>query len=621
MRSSSLRLLLSGCALLALAAPAFAQDAPITVDPPLNPPAGPARGPLDGDVVEPARIHPPAIVPTEEPLPEAEPAAPAIPAEWSPVPVDALGQSAYGLYLSGRIAGFRGDGAEAARLLAESQLLTPEQPVLQSETFLTSLFNGDLDTVVRLTPSVEGTPELAEAGRLVSIVSALNHGQARSAWTALSAQPLGQPFTPIGLFIAPSLAAAAGDWTAALKPVTAGPQDPSGLILRLQRAQLLENRRRYEEADAEYKALIAIPNGARLYSVDYGEFLERRGRRDEAVAQYRASLTGAAPDPAALDGLERVAARRRPPSAPTPNDGVADALDFASIVAGEREDHKLTAILLRLAEALRPSDMTILRLGIALAADGQEEPARQAFARVGPDNDIVYAGAQFNMGLSFQRADRVDEALAAFARADAAAPGQTRITLALAGQLVSLDRNEEALAILNRPDLNTAEQSADIRFMRGAVLEAMGRIEEAEGELWTALQAHPENPVLLNHLGYLWVDSGRRVDQGAEMIARAHAADPADGNIQDSLGWAQYRQGQYDVAVTTLEEAVAKEPANAEINDHLGDAYWQVGRRREAEWQWTRVLTLEPDAERRAEVEQKLSSGLSAPTPVTGGRP
>jgi len=609
MRSSSLRLLLSGCALLALASPAFAQEAPVVVDPA---PAAPESAP---------DLHPPAVIPTEEPVAEIEPAAPAIPEVWAPIPLNRQGESAYGLYLSGRIAGFRGDGAEAARLLAESQALTPEQPVLHSETFLTSLFNGDLDTVVRLTPTVADTPELAQAGRLVSLVTALNRGEARSAWADLSAQPLGQPFTAIGQFISPSMAAAAGDWDTALQPVATAPQDPSGLVLRFQRAQLLEARRRYDEADAEYKTLLATPNGARLYTVHYGEFLERRGRRDEAAAQYRASLTGPTPDPAALDGLERASARRRPPPAPTPEDGVAAALDFAAIIATEREDHKLTAIVLRLAEALHPSDMTTLRLGIALAADGQEEPARQAFERVSPANKIIYAGARYNMGLSFQRADRDDDALAAFTQAWEVAPGQTRIALALVGQLFAMNRNAEALEILNSSDVNTGDQSADVRFMRGAVLEAMGRVDEAETELWTALQAYPDNPILLNHLGYLWVDSGRRVEQGAEMIARAHAAQPDDGNIQDSLGWAQYRQGQYEVAVTTLEDAVAKEPANAEINDHLGDAYWQVGRRREAEWQWNRVLTLEPDAERRGEVEQKLASGLAAPAPVTGGRP
>ncbi|MBU4135188.1 MAG: tetratricopeptide repeat protein, partial [Alphaproteobacteria bacterium] len=144
--------------------------------------------------------------------------------------------------------------------------------------------------------------------------------------------------------------------------------------------------------------------------------------------------------------------------------------------------------------------------------------------------------------------------------------------------------------------------------------------DEAENELWAALTAAPNEPAILNHLGYMWVDTGRRVEQGAEMLARAHAAEPENGNIQDSLGWAQFRQGQYDIAVETLEGAVSKEPANAEIVDHLGDAYWQVGRRREAEWQWSRVLTLDPDAERRAEVEQKLAKGLSVEPPVSAGQ-
>ena len=129
--------------------------------------------------------------------------------------------------------------------------------------------------------------------------------------------------------------------------------------------------------------------------------------------------------------------------------------------------------------------------------------------------------------------------------------------------------------------------------------------------------------MMLNHLGYLWVDSGRRVRQGAEMIARAHAAEPDNGNIQDSLGWAQYRQGDYELAVQTLEGAVDKEPANAEINDHLGDAYWRVGRRREAGWQWSRGLTLETDPARRAAVERKLAEGLGPDEAAApeGGRP
>jgi Flp pilus assembly protein TadD len=223
------------------------------------------------------------------------------------------------------------------------------------------------------------------------------------------------------------------------------------------------------------------------------------------------------------------------------------------------------------------------------------------------------------MGLTLEAEQRREDALAAFQTAQRSAPTDPRIAQVTAGQLMQLERFDEALEILNGPLLNTADQTADIRFLRGAAYESLGRIPEAEAELWTALQSAPDEPVYLNYLGYLWVDSGTRVAEGAEMIARAHAADPEDGNIQDSLGWAQFRQGQYDTAVDTLEQAVAKEPANAEINDHLGDAYWMVGRRREAGFQWTRVLTLSPDAERRAEVERKLVDGLSPEASVGAG--
>ena len=87
------------------------------------------------------------------------------------------------------------------------------------------------------------------------------------------------------------------------------------------------------------------------------------------------------------------------------------------------------------------------------------------------------------------------------------------------------------------------------------------------------------------------------------------AAMPESGNIQDSFGWAQYRQGEFEQAVESLEQAVSMEPANAVINDHLGDAYWQVGRKREAGFQWSRALSLDPDADLRADIEAKIERG------------
>ena len=610
-----LRLLSSGCALVALmmAAPSLAQDVPASQVPDAGVPTQ----------ADPA-VLPPSIVVEAPPIDRtAEPEAPAIPTVWSPIPETADGQSAYGLYLSGRLASFRGDRTTGAALLAQAQSLVPEQPVLADEAFREGLFAGDLDEVARLTPLVSQTPQLAEAGRFTDVVQSLQRGDARRA-QAIIQQGGFSDFFGVGVrFLTPIVAAGAGDWLTALTPVVVAPQDPSAFILRLNRAQLLERRRQYEAAEAEYKVLLETPVGTRFAAEAYGGFLERRRRKDEAVVVYDAALAAGPADPAVVAARARASGRGRAPELASLNDLAADSLNFIAGGARQAEASDLAIIYLRLAQSLRPDNLTAYQLGEALAKAERELPAREAFGSVTTADPLIYAEAQYSIGESFIRDEMPEEALAAFRRADAAAPDQPRMALALSGQLLGMGFTEEALGVLNRPGINTVDQNPVIRFQRGAALERLGRLDEAEAELWAALQAAPDNATILNFLGYMWVDTGRRVDEGAEMLARAHAAAPEDGNIQDSLGWAQYRQGQYETAVVTLEAAVEKEPGNAEINDHLGDAYWQVGRQREAQWQWTRVLTLDPDAERRAEIERKLVEGLTEPTltPVAAPAP
>ena len=241
MRPFRLASLLTGCAVLALAGPALSQDAPRAIDPPLNPPAEPSPPAApDADSAPAPLMRPPLIVPTDPPAVEApEPAAPPIPAVWAPVPVDPAGQSAYGLYLAGRLASIRGDRTVGADLLREAYALAPEQPVLGEEAFRSGLFGGDLAKVARLTPMVSDTPQLAEAGRLIGAVQALRAGDARESLALLTARPFGDPFAASAGYLLPSIAAAAGDWDAALKVVETPPTDPAALILRQQRAGLL----------------------------------------------------------------------------------------------------------------------------------------------------------------------------------------------------------------------------------------------------------------------------------------------------------------------------------------------------------------------------------------------
>ncbi len=132
------------------------------------------------------------------------------------------------------------------------------------------------------------------------------------------------------------------------------------------------------------------------------------------------------------------------------------------------------------------------------------------------------------------------------------------------------------------------------------------------------MKTAPDEPELLNFLGYQWIDRGEDVKGGLALIERAVKARPNSGSMQDSLGWAHFKLGDYPSAVNDLERAVLLEPSDPEINDHLGDAYWMVGRKDEASYQWRRVLTFGPDDKEKVLVEAKLKDGLVPKAQVAG---
>ncbi len=129
-----------------------------------------------------------------------------------------------------------------------------------------------------------------------------------------------------------------------------------------------------------------------------------------------------------------------------------------------------------------------------------------------------------------------------------------------------------------------------------------------------ALKLYPDQPHVLNYLGYSWVDQGINLDEGMRMIRRAVEQRPDDGYIVDSLGWAYYRLGNYDEAVKHLERAVELKPDDPTINDHLGDGYWKTGRFLEAQFQWSHAKDLKPEPEELEKIEQKLKAGLAEET-------
>jgi Flp pilus assembly protein TadD len=147
-------------------------------------------------------------------------------------------------------------------------------------------------------------------------------------------------------------------------------------------------------------------------------------------------------------------------------------------------------------------------------------------------------------------------------------------------------------------------------YSRAAALERSGQWARAETDLKRALELQPDQPLVLNYLGYSWIDRGEHLDQGLTMVRRAVELRPNDGYIVDSLGWAYYRLGEFANATQFLEKAIELLPEDPTVNDHLGDAYWQQGRAVEARYQWRRALQFKPEADQVKTIETKIDQGI-----------
>jgi tetratricopeptide (TPR) repeat protein len=147
-------------------------------------------------------------------------------------------------------------------------------------------------------------------------------------------------------------------------------------------------------------------------------------------------------------------------------------------------------------------------------------------------------------------------------------------------------------------------------LLRASALEQADRWPESKAALEQALAIAPEQPLLLNFLGYAKLERGEDMDAAEAMVRKASELAPDDASITDSLGWAQFKRGKVEDAIDTLQRAAEKDPDQAEIQEHLGDALYKSGRRFEARFAWHAALVTAED-EIAARVRAKLASGLN----------
>lgn len=274
----------------------------------------------------------------------------------------------------------------------------------------------------------------------------------------------------------------------------------------------------------------------------------------------------------------------------------------------------IVGLYLRLAHSLDPqsADTLILLGGIA---EGLERPKDAIeFYRKVPADSPMRRISELQLGLALAQTGDVTDARQHLKQLIDADPSDLRSYLSYGSVLSDAkdyqemaDNYDRAVAVIGN---NAKPINWSIFFQRGIAYERLKQWDKAEPNFVKALELNPDQPQVLNYLGYSWVDMNKNLDKGLEMIRKAVELRPDDGYIVDSLGWAYYRLGRFDDAVAELERATSLKAGDATLNDHLGDAYWRVGRKLEAGFQWNRALTLKPELAEIPKIEEKIKNGL-----------
>jgi Flp pilus assembly protein TadD len=525
-----------------------------------------------------------------------------------------------GPYLAAAAAEQRGDIAAAARWYAEALAADPRNTALLAKTIANQVAAGEIERALPLAERLEAADSGHHLGALVLAVEALRNGEAARARSLVETTAEGGgPF--VGQLIAAWAAFAAGEASAARDILTkleqSGSGGPAGDIIAAYHLALID-----AAAGQDTEALAALERAAakvetisdRLTRVRAG-ILARLGRLDEARAAVSARLDQTLGDPH-LEALTRDldAGTVPPPLVASGPEGAAEALyGVAGFLA--QDNRPIALAYARLAVHLMP-DLAEAQLlvGQMLAAQEQHALAIAAFEAVPLEAPEALAAA-IGRARALESAGRTDEAIAVLRQTVAAHPRSIEARIALGDAQRRAERWVEAaeaydaaLALVERPE----RQHWALYYQRGIAYERADQWDKAEPDFLKALELEPDQPQVLNYLGYSWVEMRKNLGQAREMIEKAVDQRPKDGYIVDSLGWVLYRLGEFSDAARHLERAVELMPTDPVINDHFGDALWMIGRRTEARFQWKRALSFEPEERDAERIRRKLREGLDA---------
>lgn len=530
-----------------------------------------------------------------------------------------------GAYLAARHAANHNDYGAAAKYFSRALIGDPRNAQLMESSVGAFVGLGDVDRAV---PVARRLIQVGIDSQIANFVL-LGDAAAREAWAAvLDDMAAGQKVGPLfdGLLTAWA-EVGLGNMSGAIETFDEVIQTQGVAAFgRYHKALALASVGDFEGADGIFseEGSAGVPL-TRRGVIAHAEILSQLERNDEAMALIDETF-GDTLD-ADLTGLRsRLEAGEAVPFSivNSARDGVAETvLSLAGALNGEASD-AYTLLYSRMAEYLRPD----LSDAILLSADllenlGQHDVAVETYRRVSRE-DPVFPVAELGRADALERAGKMDAAIEVLVSLTETNGDSPMVFTALGDALRRHERFDEATVAYDRAiSLFDEDEPSQwgVYFARGVTYERTDQWPEAEADFRKSLELRPDQPQVLNYLGYSYVELGQNLDEALDLIERAVAAQPNSGYIVDSLGWVYYRLGRYPEAVHQLQRATELLPTDPILTDHLGDALWAVNRKREAYFQWRRSLSFDPDQEEADRIRRKLEVGLDAVLKEEGAKP
>ena len=529
------------------------------------------------------------------------------------------GPSLAGNYLASQYAQNRNDMSAALTYLDAVLEKDPDNLLLQRRAFILLLSEGRLNEAMPIARNLVKSDQTAPIAHLALPIDDMARGQYDTAIESLKSLPAGGVNTLVSPLVKAWALAGQDKFDEAIKAVSALSKHTGAGPLERMHVGLIHGLAGNAEASIEaYQKAAKAQGGLSLRLVLLlGNELQRNGQIDDARTLYQAFAAEIVtphlitPALAQLDKGTKVM-----PLVTTPAMGLAEGL-FGIADSMRQQNARETAVLFgRLVLHLRPGfPEALLMMGSLMEDDGQRKKANAFYTKIPAASPLSWS-VRIRIADNLDVLKRTDEALALLSKMSTERPNDPSPLIDKADILRRHDRHDEAIKTYDQAleRIDTPEKNDWVIFYsRGISYEQSDQWSKAEADFLTALSMQPDQPLVLNYLGYSWIEKGLNLERALDMVKKAVNLRPGDGYIVDSLGWGLYQLGRYEDSVREMERAVLLRAHDPVLSDHLGDAYWQTGRKREARFQWKRVLSFDPDDAVRASVEKKLKSGLPKP--------